>query len=296
MAAHPWVRTVEVTRRFPSGVSVEVVEHVPAALAVLGDLYLVDEEGEPFKRLQPGDALDLPLVTGLDREGYLADEAQTRERFREALEVARAYAATEPGKRERLSEVRLTAERADAGDWRTGQEVRLGEGETGRQAAAARARARGAARARRWPREVIHLDNRARPGWVAVKLSSPVSERTRGRRSRNEPLSREWGAWEGCHGEAEVRGDHRRPRHRHDEDLRHRRRAHRQRHRHHRHRHAPVEGAAQGRGGQHRGHRGLHPPRHRGGRADGRLRDHPRVHRHRRRPHQGLQLARASWR
>ena len=62
-----------------------------------------------------------------------------------------------------------------------------------------------------------------------------------------------------------------------------------ERHRHHRHRHAPVEGAAQGRGRQHRGDRGLHPPRHRGGRADGRLRDHPRLHRHRRRPHQGLQ-------
>ncbi|HEX5745018.1 MAG TPA: FtsQ-type POTRA domain-containing protein [Archangium sp.] len=176
MAAHPWVRTVEVRRHFPSSVSVEVSEHVPAALAVLGDLYLVDEDGEPFKRLQPGDKLDLPLISGMDREGYLADEGKTRERFRQALEVARAYAATEPVKRERLSEVRVGAEGlvlvlAD------GTEARLGEGDTDAKLQRL-SRVREELRARGLSAEIIHLENRARPGWVAVKLSSPASERS----------------------------------------------------------------------------------------------------------------------
>ncbi|WP_257460659.1 cell division protein FtsQ/DivIB [Archangium lipolyticum] len=176
MSTHPWVRTVEVRRHFPSSVSVEVTEHVPAALAVLGDLYLVNEEGEPFKRLQPGDSLDLPLVTGVDREGYLGDEGRTREQFRRALAVADAYAATQPPKRERLSEVRVSPEgmvlvTAD------GLEVRMGEGETDAKLERL-ARVRGELRARGLSAQVIHLDNRARPGWVAVKLSSPVSERS----------------------------------------------------------------------------------------------------------------------
>lgn len=175
MSTHPWVRSVEVRRHFPASVSVEVTEHVPAALAVLGDLYLLDEDGEPFKRLQPGDALDLPLVTGVDREAYIADEGKTRERYRQALAVAEAYAATGPGKRERLSEVRMSPEgmvlvTAD------GTEVRLGEGETDAKLQRL-SRVREELKSRGLAAEVIHLENRARPGWVAVKISSPVSER-----------------------------------------------------------------------------------------------------------------------
>lgn len=175
MLQHPWVRGVEVTRHFPSAVAVEVQEHVPAALAVLGDLYVLDEEGEPFKRVTPGDGLDLPLVTGLTREAYMADPDAARERFRTALSVARAYEALSPPKDERLSEVKVEATSVTLVA-ASGQEVRLGEGE-------AEAKLRRLARIRRELRtrglaaEIIHLDNRARPGWVAVKLSNPVSER-----------------------------------------------------------------------------------------------------------------------
>jgi cell division protein FtsQ len=176
MLQHPWVRTVEVTRRFPNRVSVQVTEHVPAALAVLGELYVLDEDGEPFKRVTPGDGLDLPLVTGLDREGYVADPAAARERFRAALEVARAYARLSPGKAERLSEVRLEAQGL-ALVAVSGQEVRLGEGDSDVKLQRL-ARVRRELGARGLAAGIIHLDNRARPGWVAVKISSPASERS----------------------------------------------------------------------------------------------------------------------
>lgn len=179
MLQHPWVRTVEVTRRFPRGVSVEVAEHAPAALAVLGDLYVLDDEGEPFKRVTPGDGLDLPLVTGLERDDYLSDADRVRGRFREALDVSRAYTRLLPGRTERLSEVRL----GDGGlalVTATGQEVRLGAGETEVKLQRL-AQVRRELSARGLAAEIIHLDNRARPGWVAVKLSSgSVSERSGG--------------------------------------------------------------------------------------------------------------------
>ncbi|MCP3098972.1 FtsQ-type POTRA domain-containing protein [Myxococcus sp. K15C18031901] len=178
MLQHPWVKRVEVTRRFPNRVSVAVTEHVPEAMAVLGELYVLDEEGEPFKRVTPGDGLDLPLVTGVDREGYVADPAAARERFRKALEVARAYAQQSPGKAERLSEVRLEARDVTLVA-ASGQEVRLGEGDSEVKLQRL-ARVRRELGARGLAAEIIHLDNRARPGWVAVKLSNSASERSGG--------------------------------------------------------------------------------------------------------------------
>ncbi|RKG93470.1 cell division protein FtsQ/DivIB [Corallococcus terminator] len=170
MGQHPWVRTVEVTRRFPRGVSVEVSEHAPAALVVLGDLYVLDEEGEPFKRVTPGDGLDLPLVTGLERDAYVADADAVRARFREALDVTRAYARLLPGRSERLSEVRLENSGL-ALVTATGQEVRLGAGDTEVKLQRL-ARVRRELSTRGLAAEIIRLDNRARPGWVAVRLSS----------------------------------------------------------------------------------------------------------------------------
>ncbi|CAM3648040.1 FtsQ-type POTRA domain-containing protein [Corallococcus sp. ZKHCc1 1396] len=179
MGQHPWVRTVEVTRRFPRGVSVEVLEHAPAALAVLGDLYVLDEEGEPFKRVTPGDGLDLPLVTGLERDAYVADADAVRARFREALDVTRAYARLLPGRSERLSEVRLENSGL-ALVTATGQEVRLGAGDTEVKLQRL-ARVRRELSTRGLAAAIIRLDNRARPGWVAVRLSSGSdSERSGG--------------------------------------------------------------------------------------------------------------------
>jgi cell division protein FtsQ len=175
MLQHPWVRSVEVTRRFPATVSVEVVEHLPEALVVLGDLYVLDGEGEPFKRVTPGDGLDLPLVTGVERDAYVKEPAAVRERMKKAVAVTHAYAALKPGRHERLSEVRVDGTSL-ALVTVTGQQVLLGEGNT--EAKLARlARVRRELSAKGLAADVIHLENRARPGWVAVKISSPVSER-----------------------------------------------------------------------------------------------------------------------
>jgi cell division protein FtsQ len=178
MLQHPWVRGVEVTRHFPASVSVQVVEHTPEALVVLGDLYVLDGDGDPFKRVTPGDGLDLPLVTGVEREAYVKDPAVVRQRLRAALAVARSYAELKPGRHERLSEVRLEGAALSLVTL-AGQQVRLGEGDA--EAKLSRlARVRRELSQRGLAADIIHLDNRARPGWVAVRLSNPASERSGG--------------------------------------------------------------------------------------------------------------------
>src|SRR5262245_51790488 len=123
MAGHPWVKEVQARRRFPSTVEVEVREHLPAAVLSMGDLYAVDAEGSPFKRLQPGDALDLPLITGVDRDRYLQDRERWEARIRQALELAQLYQARFPGPLYRLSELRLSPLGLSLVDGPDGEEV-----------------------------------------------------------------------------------------------------------------------------------------------------------------------------
>jgi cell division protein FtsQ len=173
---HPWVHEAEVTRHFPAAVSVRVEEHRPAAVISLGDLYLVDSEGKPFKRLQPGDGLDLPLLTGVSREEYVANPELAAESFRRGLATLAAYSTVE--KAEPISEVHIGA-RSLTLITTSGAELRLGEGASADKLARL-SRVRAELARRGLTAEVIHLDNRARPGWVAVKLSTSSSERRSG--------------------------------------------------------------------------------------------------------------------
>lgn len=67
--AHPWVKSVKVTRHLPSTVDIEVTEMKALCLVSLDALYVVSLTGEIFKKYSPEDSLDLPVITGLETEG-----------------------------------------------------------------------------------------------------------------------------------------------------------------------------------------------------------------------------------
>lgn len=169
IATHPWVKSVSVTRHLPSHLTIEVVEHRAIAMLSLGELYLVNEDSEPFKRIKPGDAVDLPLVTGLDRDGFMARREEALTSLREALTLIEAYAAQPGVGAQPLSEVNLHPDGVTAVTT-DGQEIEFGEGDVlpklGRLA-----RVRKELHARAMVAEVIRLDNRTRPSWVAVQLA-----------------------------------------------------------------------------------------------------------------------------
>ncbi|HEY1904542.1 MAG TPA: FtsQ-type POTRA domain-containing protein [Myxococcaceae bacterium] len=166
MAAHPWVRAVEVTRSLPDTLQLRVEERTPVALASLGDLYVVDAQGAPFKRLSPSEALDLPLLTGLEREAAEKDPAGTTARLREGLGVAEAYQRAFD--RPRLSEIQLH----EAGyELVTADGVRVVLGRDDLDGQLQRLqRVRDELKHRGQLAAAIHLENRVRPGWVAVQV------------------------------------------------------------------------------------------------------------------------------
>jgi cell division protein FtsQ len=101
----PWVREVRVTRRLPDRLEVAVTEREPALLVALGNLYIADTQGEVFKRLNAGELMDLPVLSGLSREAFRSDEAAVKSRIATALRVVQLYQEVGPTVRAPLSEL-----------------------------------------------------------------------------------------------------------------------------------------------------------------------------------------------
>ena len=75
IASQPWVKNVAIGREFPNRLVVEVQERTALALCRKEeDLYLFDQDGVFFKKLEAGDEVDVPVLTGYYQEGQLNKE------------------------------------------------------------------------------------------------------------------------------------------------------------------------------------------------------------------------------
>lgn len=170
IATHPWIKSVVVRREFPNKLHLTVTEHRAVALLSLGELYLVNEAATPFKRIKAGDQFDLPLVTGIDREKFAAQDPLALASLHTALELIDSWSANAGISDLTLSEVNLHPEGVSVITSK-GQQIEFGEGDWAAKLNRL-ARVRKELHARSMVAEVIRLDNRARPSWVAVQLEN----------------------------------------------------------------------------------------------------------------------------
>jgi len=105
LTTHPWIATARVRRELPSVLSIDVTERRAVASALMGALYLLDENGRPFKRADFDEADGLPVITGVTREQYAAVRGASEAVFREALALLASYG--EVAGRPKLSEVHV---------------------------------------------------------------------------------------------------------------------------------------------------------------------------------------------
>ena len=167
--AHPWVASARLERRLPARVIASVVEHRAVALVQAGSLYLLDDQGQVFKRKAPDDGVDLPIITGLAREDL--GKPETNLRLATALQLLDAWKA-EGFATAALSEVRLDGAAATlfAREGDGLQEIRLGAaGFPLKLHKLSQVRAALARRGERAAR--IDLDNQSRPEWVSAQLT-----------------------------------------------------------------------------------------------------------------------------
>ena len=63
---NPWVKDVRIERNLPhQQLIIRITERVPVVLASQKDLFLVDREGDLFKKVERQDNIDMPVITGL---------------------------------------------------------------------------------------------------------------------------------------------------------------------------------------------------------------------------------------
>ncbi len=89
----PWVDEVRVTRQMPDAVTITVREHVAKLLVTLGRLYYLNEKGEPFKELGPGENPNLPIVSGFNEDQLLSPGPATKAAITEVFYLADTLAA-----------------------------------------------------------------------------------------------------------------------------------------------------------------------------------------------------------
>lgn len=96
IAAHPFVREVRVKRAYPFSVVIDVKEKVPSALWVKdnGDVLVLDESGEPYRKMGKGDIKGLFIIN-------TKDEADAASIFRQV----NAWSKEGIMKKDKLSEV-----------------------------------------------------------------------------------------------------------------------------------------------------------------------------------------------
>jgi cell division protein FtsQ len=109
LARHPWVEKATVRRDFSGkALIIEVQERVPRALVLLDELYLMDRKGEVFKKADPGEKLDFPVLTGLQWAEWKQKEPRAMELRQQALDFLDQMEGRKTFPLQEVSEIHLS--------------------------------------------------------------------------------------------------------------------------------------------------------------------------------------------
>jgi cell division protein FtsQ len=71
---HPWIRSVELEKRFPHTLIIKAEKESPRAVVLFDKMFYMDKWGKVFKELEEGDNSDFPVITGILKTEKDADE------------------------------------------------------------------------------------------------------------------------------------------------------------------------------------------------------------------------------
>lgn len=168
---HRWVASAEVERRLPGTLRIHIREHEPVAiLALSGTTYLVSSEGVVFKQLGATDPVDLPVITGVDRTRFTADQGYRKAILENAVAALSDHRLAGLAAREPVAEIHMEAD--DSISLFVGNDatqVRLGHGPFRRKLRRFRSVLDTLAARHKRP-AYVYLDNARNPDRVTLRL------------------------------------------------------------------------------------------------------------------------------
>jgi cell division protein FtsQ len=171
MLEDPWVQSAKVTRRLPGSYAIELTEQKPALVLVLGDeLLLVGQDASVLKPVEPGDPVDLPLLTGTDADRFRAELDYRSSLLVAAVGLLHDYRDAGLWAREPLAEIRVEPDQGLTlyiGDDAT--QVRLGKRPFAKKLRRLRGIFEQLSRDKERPL-YVYLDNIRRPDRATVRL------------------------------------------------------------------------------------------------------------------------------
>jgi cell division protein FtsQ len=84
---HPWIVDVDFQRRLPDGLELTITEQTPLAVVDLGRKFVINTEGDIFKKANSSDVKNLPMVTGLSYADLNISDHQPNLPFKAVLSV-----------------------------------------------------------------------------------------------------------------------------------------------------------------------------------------------------------------
>jgi cell division protein FtsQ len=74
MEKHPWIRSVELEKRFPHTLIVKAEKESPRAMVLFDKMFYMNRWGKVFKELDKDDDVDYPVITGVSKTDDNAEE------------------------------------------------------------------------------------------------------------------------------------------------------------------------------------------------------------------------------
>ena len=74
LESNPWIRSVDIEKRFPHRLTIRAQKEIPRALVSFGKLAYVNEMGKVFSNSVKADDMDYPVITGVNRNDEDLDE------------------------------------------------------------------------------------------------------------------------------------------------------------------------------------------------------------------------------